>query len=300
MSIEKPNKKACPACKQTSKQLTGKKNGFDIYVCRECQTLYSSERESEGLFDYSNYYNEEALVISDFVAERLKEIVRSFEKYRQNNHLLDVGCGAGILLKAAINEGWEAEGVEVSRSSVEYLQKQNIKVFYGDLKAANFAENFFDVVTAVEILEHIDNPEDVLKEIYQVLRPGGIMWATTPHGNGISKRLLGVRWTCIAPPEHLHLFSVKGIKSLLTKVGFRNVSVSTLGVNPFEIIHSLRYRNNLSQGAETEETFSRVNTSSELNFTLSKSVSRRAIKNSLNYLLNISRLGDSIKIRAEK
>lgn len=304
MPIEKFDKVNCPACRQLSKHLYGEKNGFDMFICENCNTLYSSEKESATVFDYSNYYNEETLDIPDFVTMRLGEIVRTFEKYRQNNRFLDVGCGAGALLKAAVSEGWEAEGVEVSQSSVEYLQKQNIKVFYGDLMKANFPEGSFDVVTAVEILEHISNPDAVLKEIYRVLRPGGLLWATTPHGRGASGKLLGVQWTCVAPPEHLHLFSVNGIKQLLIESGFRNVSISTQGVNPFEIIHALRHRDKPKSKPEetqpSEADFDRVDTAYELNFALSKSTSRRAVKNLLNYLLSITRLGDSIKIRAER
>ncbi len=274
------------------------KNGFDIFICKKCSTVCTVEKENSGVFDYENYYRESNLAIPDFVSIRLAEIVRDFEKYRQLNRFLDVGCGAGAFLKAAIGESWEAEGVEVSRSSVEYLQKQNIKVFYGDLAAANFAENSFDVVTAVEILEHIAEPEIVLKEIFRVLRPGGLMWATTPHGNGASRRLLGADWTCVAPPEHLHLFSVKGIKNLLTEAGFQNVRILTQGVNPFEIVHALRFGNNKSR--QNAEIQSEPTTAYELNSALSKSTSRRAVKNLLNYLLNITRLGDSLKIWAEK
>lgn len=307
MSIENFNEIKCPACHQITSSLYGEKNNFNIFICNKCNTLYSSEKESTAEFDYKNYYNDANLDIPDFVTLRLREIVRTFEKYRQNNRFLDVGCGAGALLKAAIREQWEAEGVEVSQSSVEYLQKQNIKVFYGDLAKANFAENSFDVITAVEILEHISNPEILLKEIYRVLRPGGLLWATTPHGRGASSKLLGVQWTCIAPPEHLHLFSVTGIKKLLMEAGFQNISISTEGVNPFEIIHSFRHRNkpksNENKEAkiqETENTFDRVDTAYELNYALSKSTSRRAIKNLLNSLLSVAQLGDSIKIRAEK
>lgn len=146
----------------------------------------------------------------------------------------------------------EAEGVEISKSSVEYLQAENIKVFNGDLCKANFAENSFDVVKAVETLEHISSPNIILKEIHRVLRPGGLLWATTPHGNGASGKLLGAKWTCVAPPEHLHLFSVSGIKKLLTEAGFRNISISTQGVNPYEIFYALSYRNESNKEKQEE------------------------------------------------
>lgn len=295
----------CPACHQTQNRLRGEKGNFNIYTCRKCGTLYAVGKEA-AVFDYDTYYNEDNLAIPDFVLQRLTEIVQTFEKYRQNNRFLDVGCGAGTLLKVALKEGWQAEGVEVSLPSIEFLEKQNMKVFHGDLSAAKFPNGSFDIATAVEILEHIPDPINILKEIHRVLRPGGLLWATTPHGKGMSARLLGTDWTCVTPPEHLHLFSVKGTKNLLAEAGFRNVRVLTQGVNPFEIIHALRNGKNLpdKEKSEIEESvklpFNRVEKGYELNAALLNSASRRAVKNLLNNLLNVTHLGDSLKIWAEK
>lgn len=75
MSDKKPEKTFCPACHQTSKRLYGEKNGFDIYICGDCNTLYSPEKESGEVFDYENYYNETNLAIPEFVIARLKQIV---------------------------------------------------------------------------------------------------------------------------------------------------------------------------------------------------------------------------------
>ena len=47
-----------------------------------------------------------------------------------------------------------------------------------------------------------------------MLRPGGLFWTTTPHARGLSARVLGLKWRCIWPPEHLQLFSVAWSKSV--------------------------------------------------------------------------------------
>lgn len=82
--------------------------------------------------------------------------------------------------------------------------------------------------------------------------------------------------------------------------------VSTEGINPFEIIHALRRGKSLQNEREQESNetaepvFDRVETGYELNAALSNSTSRRAIKNLLNNVLDVTRLGDSLKIWAEK
>lgn len=134
----------------------------------------------------------------------------------------------------------------------------------------------------------------------RILRPGGLFWATTPHGAGISIRLLKTEWSVVSPPEHLQLFSVKGMRALLTAAGFGRVQIATQGVNPYEIVHRLRGHRASAGDSDAADgkPFSRVESGYRLNESLTSSPSRRALKNSLNSLLNVSRLGDSLKIRA--
>jgi 2-polyprenyl-3-methyl-5-hydroxy-6-metoxy-1,4-benzoquinol methylase len=294
----------CPACHQSHKKSIGEKNDFKIYRCHQCGTLFSVGKNSSNIFDYDEYYDESNLKVPDFVESRLTEIIQSFEKYRDNNRFLDVGCGAGTMIRSALKEGWEAEGIEVSSPAVDSLRKQGIKVFHGDLSIAKYPENSFDIVVAVEILEHIPNPLNMLEEINKVLRPGGLLWATTPHGKGISARVLGAAWTCVAPPEHLHLFSPKGIKALLKESKFKNFTVSTNGLNPYELLNKFRnikhLNNNIENNKADTNSFNRVDSSYELNAAFSSTYSRLIVKRTLNKILDFSKMGDSLKIWAEK
>ncbi len=289
----------CPACLNREGKFVGKKNGHSIFYCRRCMTLYSrNDGDAPPAFDYEDYYEGHDNSTPEFAARRLDEIVKSFESFRQNNRLLDVGCGAGSMLEAGLKNNWRAEGIEVSKSGVDYLQSKGFKVFFGFLQDAKFPDNHFDVITAVEILEHIPEPQNILKEIARILRPGGIFWATTPHSKGASARLLGTRWSTIAPPEHIHLFSAKGLKLLLEKSGFNKINIQTQGVNPFEIIHVLK--NGDSNNNKEEKKFDRNQTGFQLNAYLSESPGKKLIKNSVNSLLSLTRLGDSLKIWAQK
>jgi SAM-dependent methyltransferase len=290
----------CPACKNDNAQLRGEKSGSTIWICSSCRTLFTIRNTTE-VFDYADYYNEGNFIVPEFINQRLDQIVQQFTPYRQNNRLLDVGCGAGHLLRATMRAGWQSEGVEVSKSSVDYLRSQGFNVFHGFLETANYPDNLFDIVTISELIEHVSEPEKLLCEIARILRPGGLLWGTTPNGNGISAMLLGIKWTCVAPPEHLNLFSPKGMKILLNKAGFSKIRIQTLGTNPFEIMLVLSKKNAFETKNTSEVVeFNRVETSYRLNQALSETPSRQAVKNLLNGVLNVTGFGDSLKIWAVK
>ena len=107
---------------------------------------------------------------------------------------------------------WVAEGVEISRTATEHARVEGFKVFCGDLAEAGYPAGYFDVIIASELLEHVDEPGRVVAEMARILRPGGLLWATTPNIEGLSARVLGLNWTTVSP-DHLHLFSRKGISN---------------------------------------------------------------------------------------
>lgn len=290
----------CPACNSSEHSVKGEKNGFSLLSCGTCRTLYTAYLPGEGnAQDYDDYYTPRNLTAPDFVHKRLDEIVGGFIPYRQNNRLLDVGCGGGFLLQAAARSGWTTEGLEVSPPAVEHLQGQGFNVRCVLLEEAGYPDNHFDVVTSCGVMEHVPDVSAFTREIARILRPGGLFYATTPNGAGGSAKLLGVKWSTIAPPEHLHLFSVGGMKRFLAGHGFRSSRVFSEGTNPYEMIHWFRNRRQSENGAQSE-SFDRVSAAYALNDSFSRSPYRQLAKDFINSLLHISRLGDELKIYAEK
>ena len=229
----------CPACGAESGAARGIKNGIALRACGACGTLYALTATGAS-YDYDGYYDDTNLSVPDFISRRLNEIFAGFAPYRQTGRLLDIGCGAGTILEAARRTGWEAEGTEVSRTAVEHAGRAGFKVFHGDLVEARYPEGHFDVVTLSELLEHLTEPRSMLAEVARVLRPGGLLWATTPHARGLSARVLGTGWSVVSPPEHLQLFSLGGVRRMLREAGFRRASVTARGSNPAELWRALR------------------------------------------------------------
>jgi SAM-dependent methyltransferase len=331
-SVSAETKERCPACgERSSAAARGEKNGVALGVCRACKTLYARRDGGANALDYDGYYTGENLSVPGFIEQRLDDIFEDFARYRRTNRLLDIGCGAGSILRAARRAGWDAEGLEVSRPAAEHARAEGFRVFCGELAEAEYPDAAFDVVTASEVLEHLTDPLPLLEEAARILRPGGLFWATTPHGRGLSARVLGTQWSAVCPPEHLQLFSLGGARRAVERAGFRRVSVKTRGCNPFEIWHALRHRNDAGQSTSTEqesvvaeresivaglesspaqcestaeaacgERFDRVATGYRLNEALLRNPATRALRSALNAALGATRLGDSIKISAEK
>ncbi len=89
-----------------------------------------------------------------------------------NLRILDVGCGTGANLEMLSNFG-NAEGVDVSDDAIKFSRAKGLTVHKGLAEELPFAEEEFDLVTALDVIEHLDNDIAGLKEIHRVLKIGG-------------------------------------------------------------------------------------------------------------------------------
>ena len=104
--------------------------------------------------------------------EFLRQIVNDPKFEIQDPKFLDVGCGTGANLEMLANFG-AAEGVDVSDDALEFCKAKGLKVHKGLAESLPFAESSFDVVTALDVVEHLDDDVAGLKEMHRVLKKGG-------------------------------------------------------------------------------------------------------------------------------
>lgn len=111
-----------------------------------------------------------------FVGRRaiLEEFLRSLDPTSQipNPRILDVGCGTGANLEMLAQFG-EAEGVDVSDDALEFCRAKGLKVHKGLAEKLPFEDETFDVVTALDVVEHLDDDVAGLREMLRVLKTGG-------------------------------------------------------------------------------------------------------------------------------
>lgn len=94
--------------------------------------------------------------------------------------ILDVGCGTGGIMEFLKKNGFKVFGIDVNDEAVKYCRQKDLEVTSGLATKMDFLDNIFDIVLALDVLEHVENDSSAVKEIYRVLKKGGILIATVP------------------------------------------------------------------------------------------------------------------------
>ena len=134
--------------------------------------------------------------------------------------LLEVGCGSGARLKLLRDLGWNAEGIEVDPAAVKRCIEQGLPVRPGFLHEQRFAGGTFAAVVMNHVIEHVIDPQSLLKEIRRVLVPRGVLVITTPNVGSWGHRRFHNNWVALDPPRHLHLFHLQTLEQLARQAGF--------------------------------------------------------------------------------
>jgi 2-polyprenyl-3-methyl-5-hydroxy-6-metoxy-1,4-benzoquinol methylase len=174
--------------------------------------------------------------------------------------LLDVGCGNGLLLKAAKQRGFEVLGVDFSPVACRLTRDQGLPVYWGEVTDDYFLnlKGSFDVVTAVELIEHLYEPKHCLRRIYQLLKPGGVFFYTTPNAEALLVRQRGEDY--LWPEGHIYHFTPDVITRYFMEIGFQTLNpyeYPTFSLTPIDSSHQLL--RNIAKWALLHSKFLRVN-----------------------------------------
>lgn len=144
---------------------------------------------------------------------------------------IDLGCKDGYLLDKAEEFGYEAHGVDIENNIIDILNKHGYNVKKADLnKALPYENNSFDIISCQQVIEHLTDPENLIKEGYRILKKDGILILSTPNlaSFGSRLRLLFNKYPLQLGPcnkwhfgNHYRLFTLPTLKCVLERNGFR-------------------------------------------------------------------------------
>jgi 2-polyprenyl-3-methyl-5-hydroxy-6-metoxy-1,4-benzoquinol methylase len=165
-----------------------------IYRCDRCNFHQCSEMV--GVLNYYIEMNDQA-----YEATRSQRVLQERKLLHQiplqrapsELRLLDVGAGSGILVQEALVMGFSAEGVEPSLELQARAVELGLSVKAGVLPHPELAGPY-DVITLVDVIEHVPDPVGLLKAVKTVLAPGGVIAVVTPDRRSVMARLMGYKW----------------------------------------------------------------------------------------------------------
>jgi SAM-dependent methyltransferase len=188
------------------------------------QTYYNENDESKdgGYEDY--FFLEKALRLS--FRKKIKAINRYFANKSLKKRLLDIGCGPGFFLDEA-SKHFDVYGIDISKVAVDYaVNKLNLKVVNTKFRNGLFKPNEFDVVTLWDTLEHMEDPQQALREISILVKRNGVLAITTGDFLSWTAWFWGKKWHLLTVPQHLFFFTKKSINILVEKNGFKILDFS--------------------------------------------------------------------------
>lgn len=146
----------------------------------------------------------------------------------KNARVLDVGCGKGYFVKACVDQGINAEGIDLSDTAINYAQNVlGVKASCARIEDAKDQIGIYDAITFWATIEHLPDPLSTLRSIHKALKPGGLFFLDTGIGHDWLDRLLPGANQWYDPPQHLFVFSADSIRIALTKAGFEVEKVDT-------------------------------------------------------------------------
>jgi len=253
----------CRLCGATTVEV-GRKFGtysrhwYNIRHCPSCRFSYVANpwTEYEKIYAAEYYAGEGADPLVDYLfeLEHPQETIRQYEwagilhivqsLMRLEPHIqwLDFGCGNGALVRhvrrhglcdiVGFEEGWIRD--KAVATGIPIMDRAQLET----------CVHRFDIVTAIEVLEHIVDPLEFLTTVYRVLKPGGLFFCTTGNAQPFRNHLLS--WKYLVPEIHVSFFEPETLARALTLTGFRPECKGFLAgftnVIRFKVLKNLRMR----------------------------------------------------------
>lgn len=196
--------------------------------------------------NYLKYYRDkEYLENKNLFRNIFQKRFNVLKRFIKKGRVLEIGCSNGVFLDIFKKNGWETWGVEPSENGL-IAEKKGHKIIKSYFEKAELPEKYFDLVVMNHTLEHVDDPMVVVKKIYKLLKPNGILFVDVPNLGSLLSKIMGKSWPYLLLEEHKSQFTKDSLSKIFDTSGFKVIHFeSRSGIfeyaNPFLELHRKRF-----------------------------------------------------------
>jgi SAM-dependent methyltransferase len=223
----------CPVCGNTEATEFDIGPDHRLRRCSLCETVYALRHaDPEDIF-VDGYLTGGGQFGIDVTRPHFARVLRAVTHRRLGllervakppGRLLDVGCGTGDFLVTARSRGWQVTGVEPVPASARVARETRcLNVVTATLDVCGLPERSFDVVTALHVLEHMDDPVSFVTLMSRWVAPGGVLFVEVPNFKSFCRLQAGEGWPLLHPLDHVVHFSPATLDRVLRCAGVRPV-----------------------------------------------------------------------------
>lgn len=196
----------------------------ELSQCSNCQFIQSTDLTEvlsfyEDLEDPSYEANRKERLL------QARKIIQKIKKYIPSGKLLDIGAGSGILVEEARRAGFDAQGVEPSAWLQKKAHEHNLPVHLGTFPHVS-CTGPYDIITIIDVIEHVNNPVQLLQKAHKALAKNGIIIVVTPHVRSLVARTLGFKWWHFRI-AHIGYFDKNTLDRALTSAKFKKITMTS-------------------------------------------------------------------------
>lgn len=168
-----------------------------------------------------------------------------------NQRILDIGCGGGILCEAMAKRGAKVYGLDVEQDAIAvaktHAQETQLKINYVCQPIETFAAELFPIITCMEMLEHVPDPQCIINEAARLLAPGGYLFLSTIHRNPLAycKVILAAEYMLNLLPRQTHDYQKfirpSELAAMLRAVNLEVIAMRGLAYHPITHTASLTH-----------------------------------------------------------
>jgi SAM-dependent methyltransferase len=195
---------------------------LDLRRCSECGCVWANDARQDKRVLAEAYGR---VVESYFDAEENDSRYVQFYKWLEQlvkgrvygRTILDVGCGDGVFLSTLTDE-WSKRGLEPSASGASLARKRNLEVTQASIDTSPSYQ--VDLISALDVIEHVTDPHDFVESLKRHLRPGGVVLLLTGDAGSYAAKIAGPQWSYLRWCGHISVLSESGLRRLLQSHGF--------------------------------------------------------------------------------